>query len=99
MAVYCVCYTVGDGGVHSLEGPKDRVRTLGGVCELTPSTWLVDTTLHGRAILDHLQADLGDCDQFVVFEVAKKGDWAISQGAKVTAETAAVWMERHVGVS
>ncbi len=96
MAVYCVGYVIGEGGVHSLDGPKQKLAALGPVHEVTPSTWLVSTTLHCRSLLEHLEAALGDTDQLVVFEVARQAEWAITQGPKVTTEDTAVWFEKHV---
>lgn len=96
MAVYCVGYVIGESGVHSLDGPKDQLRALGPMFEVTPSTWLVSTTLHCRGLLEHLEAALGDTDQLVVFEVARQAEWAITQGPKVTTEDTAVWFEKHV---
>lgn len=97
MAVYCVCYTIGETGDHTPDGPREKLRNLGEVYEVTPSTWLLDTTIHSGSILNRLETVLGDNDQLVVFEVAKQGDWSITQGSKVTQEGLAVWCERHVG--
>ncbi len=99
MAVYCVCYTIGETGDHTPDGPRDKLGALGDVCELTPSTWLLDTTLHTGGILTRLEGVLGSNDQLVVFEVAKQGDWSITQGPQVTQEGVAVWCERHIGMS
>jgi hypothetical protein len=99
MSVYCVCYTLGETGTHSLDGPREKLRNLGEVCEITPSTWLLDTTLHTRAIMNRLETDLGNNDQLAVFEVANQGDWSFVQGPKVTQEGTAVWMQRHVGMA
>jgi hypothetical protein len=96
MAVYCIGYVIGESGVHSLDGPKDHLRALGPMFEVTPSTWLVSTTLHCRGILEHLEAVIGDTDQLVVFEVARQAEWAITQGTKVTEGKAAAWFEQHV---
>lgn len=97
MGVYCVCYNTSETGNRTPDGPREKLRNLGEVCELTPSTWLLDTTLHTGAILNRLETVLGNDDQLVVFEVAKQGDWSLMQGPKVTQEGVAVWCERHVG--
>lgn len=99
MAVYCVCFTPGESADPNLGSPRKKLGNLGEVCELTPSTWLLDTTLHTRAIMNRLEAELGNDDQLAVFEVANQGDWSFVQGPKVTHENTAVWMERHVGMA
>lgn len=96
MRVYCVGYAIGEGGVHSLDGPKQKPSELGPTLEITPSTWLVSTTLHCRGLLEHMEQALGDTDQPIVFEVARQAEWAITQGPKVTAEPAAAWFEQYV---
>lgn len=96
MRVYCVGYAIGEAGVHSLDGPKQKLSELGPTLEVTPSTWLVATTLHCRGLLEHMEQALGDTDQLIVFEVARQAEWAITQGPKVTAEPAAAWFEKYV---
>jgi hypothetical protein len=96
MRVYCVGYAIGEAGVHSLDGPKQKLNELGPTLEITPSTWLVATTLHCRGLLEHMEQALGDTDQLIVFEVAPQAEWAITQGPKVTAEPAAAWFEQYV---
>lgn len=98
MGVYCVCLTPGENGTHTPD-PREKLRHLGAVCELTPSTWLLDTTLHTGGILTRLEGVLGNHDQLSVVEVAKRGDWSIIQGPKVTHEGASAWLEQHVGSS
>ena len=97
MGVYCVCFT-GDQSATP-DGPREKLRHLGAVCELTPSTWLLDTTLHTGGILNRLEGVLGNNDQLSVVELAKQGDWSIIQGPKVTHEGASAWLEQHVGSS
>lgn len=99
MGVYCVCYTGGESSGPSADNPREKIGHLGDVCELTPSTWLLDTPMHTRGILNRLESVLGNNDQLVVFEVTKQGEWSLMQGPKVTQEGAAVWLERHVGQS
>ncbi len=78
MRVYCVGYAIGEAGVHSLDGPKQKLSELGPTLEVTPSTWLVATTLHCRGLLEHMEQALGDTDQLIVFEVARQAEWAIT---------------------
>lgn len=99
MGVFCVCFAGSDTGESRPDNPREKIGHLGEVCELTPSTWLLDTTLHTRGILNRLEGVLGNHDQLVVFEVTKQGEWSLMQGPKVTHENTAVWLERHVGQS
>jgi hypothetical protein len=56
----------------------------------------MSTTLHCRGLLKHLEAELSDTDQLVVFAVARQAECAITQGSKVTDEGTAVWFETYV---
>ena len=42
----------------------------------------MSTTLHWRGLLKHLEAELGDTDQLVVFAVARQAECAITQGVE-----------------